>query len=126
MISKIEGRNDDIIYLEGLKGRDVPIHPIHFHTTIGALPEIKQYQVVHDEAGIHISVVLRKETSFEKVDRTLKENLRCSLASLGARCPNILVQYREKIEHDSCHMGKLKMVKSTIRRHGRDDAPLLH
>jgi len=126
MISRIEGRNDDIIYLESPGGLDIPVHPAHFDTAIGALPEIRQYQVIHDEAGIHIDVVLQQEAVLEEVACTIKENLKRGLESLGASCPDIQVRRVERIERDPQHMGKFKLVKSTLNKHGRDDNPSLH
>jgi phenylacetate-CoA ligase len=126
MISVIEGRNDDIIYLEGTTGQDVPVHPVLFHTMIGSLPEIRQYQVIHDETGINIEVVLQKESAWGDAARAIKENLKRSLESLGARCPDIQVRRLERIERDPRHMGKFKIIKSTINQHGKDDTSLLH
>lgn len=118
LIAKIEGRSDDIIYLKDLRGRDIPVHPIHFYSIIGVFREIKQYQVVHEEDGLHIGIVLREKTSEEKITSMLKEKLRGNLESLGASCPDIHVQFVERMERDSRLMGKLKLVKSNIRRHG--------
>jgi hypothetical protein len=49
----------------------------------------------------------------------LKEKLRGNLESLGARCPNIHVQFVEKMERDSGRMEKLKLVKSNLGRCGK-------
>ena len=118
LIARVEGRSDDIIYLRGPQGRDVPVHPIHFHSTIGALQEIKQYQVVHEDDEIHISIVLREGASGEEVASKLRDNLRGNLESHGAKCPDIHIRSVDRIERDPCKMGKLKLVMSNIRRHG--------
>ncbi len=112
----MEGRSDDIIYLKDLQGRDIPIHPIHFHSIIGVFREIKQYQVVHEEDGLHIGIVLREKTSGEEIANMFKERLRGNLESLGASCPDIHVQFVEMMERDPRLMGKLKLVKSNIKR----------
>lgn len=118
LIAKMEGRSDDIIYLQDMQGRDIPVHPIHFHSAIGVFREIKQYQVIHEEDGLHICIVLREKTSEGKIASMLKEKLRGNLESLGARCPDIHVQFVERMERDSRLMGKLKLVKSNLRRRG--------
>lgn len=114
LIDRIEGRGEDIIYLKSPQGRDVPVHPNHFHNPMEALHEIKQYQVVHEEDGIHISLILREGASEEKVAGKLRENLRGDLESLGAKCPDIHIHFVERIERDSQKMGKLKLIRSNI------------
>jgi phenylacetate-CoA ligase len=116
LIARMEGRSDDIIYLKDRQGRDIPVHPIHFHSALGVFREIKQYQVVHEEDGLHIGIVLGQKNSEGKIAGMLKEKLRANLESLGATCPDIHVQFVERMERDSRLMGKLKLVQSNRRR----------
>jgi putative adenylate-forming enzyme len=116
LIAKVEGRSDDIIYLQSPQGHGVPVHSIHFDNAIGVLHEIKEYCVVHDADGIHISVVLREGTSYEEVANRLRANLRESLESLGIKCPEIRVRLVDRIERDPNMMGKLRRVKSNVGR----------
>jgi phenylacetate-coenzyme A ligase PaaK-like adenylate-forming protein len=119
LIATLEGRSDDIIHLRGVDGQDVPVHPIHFRSTLGLLQEIKQYQVVHEEDRIYISAVLRQGASGEEAASKIKDQLRGNVESLGAKCPDIHVQFVDRIERDPGKMGKLKLVKSNIRRPGK-------
>lgn len=119
LIAALEGRSDDIIHLRDVEGQDLPVHPIHFHSTMGHLQEIKQYLVVHEEDGIYISAVLRQGASGEKVANKIRERLRGNMEALGAKCPDIRVQFVDRIERDPRQMGKLKLVKSNIRRLGK-------
>ena len=116
LIAKVEGRSDDIIYLQSPQGRDVPIHPIHFRSPMGAFQEIKEYHVLHEYDGFNISIVLRKGASGEEVADKLRANLRKKIESVGAICPEIRVQFVDRIERDPNLMGKLKLVKSNVRR----------
>lgn len=116
LIAALEGRSDDIIHLLDAAGRDVPVHPIHFHSTLGPLQEIRQYKVVHGEDGVRISAVLRQGASGEEAADKIKELLRERIESLGARCPDILVQFVDGIERDPRKMGKLKLVRSSVGR----------
>lgn len=118
LIAMVEGRSDDIIYLQGPEGRAVLVHPIHFRSPMAAFHEIKQYQVVHKEDEIHLSVILQEGASGEKVAGKLREKLRGNLKSLGAKCPDIHVQFVDRIERDPRQMGKLKLIKSKARRPG--------
>jgi phenylacetate-coenzyme A ligase PaaK-like adenylate-forming protein len=116
LIAKVEGRSDDIIYLQSPQRRDVPIHPIHFRSPMGAFQEIKEYHVLHEYDGFNISIVLRKEACGEEVANKLRANLRKKIESVGAICPEIRVQFVDRIERDPNLMGKLKLVKSNVRR----------
>jgi putative adenylate-forming enzyme len=116
LITNLEGRSDDIIYLQSPQGRDVPVHPIHFDNAIGGVHEIKEYCVVHETDGINISLVLREGASYQEVADRLRANLRESLESLGTKCPEIHVRLVNKIDRDPSMMGKLKRVKSNVGR----------
>jgi phenylacetate-CoA ligase len=116
LIAKMEGRSDDIIYLKGPEGRDIPIHPIHFHSALGTFPEIKQYRIVQEEDGIYIDVVLRDKPLEERVGSMLREKVRANMESFGAICPDIYVKFIERMDRDPQLMGKLKLVKSNVRR----------
>ena len=118
LIAKVEGRSDDIIYLQSPQRRDVPIHPIHLRSPMGAFQEIKEYHVLHEYDGFNISIVLRKGASGEEVADKLRENLRKKIESVGAICPEIRVQFVDRIERDPNLMGKLKLVKSNVIREG--------
>jgi len=116
LIAEIEGRSDDIIYLQAPGGRDVPVHPIHFYTSMEAFEEIKEYRILLEDDGINIGIVLRGGVSGEEVANKLKASLRKEIESVGAKCPEIRVQFVDRIERDPNLMGKLKLVKSNVRR----------
>jgi len=112
LIANVEGRSDDILHLQSLNGHDVPVHPIHVRDSLGALPEIKEYSVVHDDDRITATIVLRAGAAGEDITIKLTDNLRTRLESLGARCPEITVRCVDRIERDPSTMGKLKLVRS--------------
>jgi len=116
LITSIEGRSDDIVYLRTVEGKNVPIHPIHFHSVIGALPEIKEYNVAQEDQRITLMIVLRTGASKEEVACTLKRNLRSSFESLGAVCPDIQPIFVNRIDREPGAMGKLKLIKSGPRK----------
>ncbi len=118
LIGMVEGRSDDIIYLQNPQGRDVAVHPIHFRSPMGALQEIKEYHVLHEDDRFNISIVLREGASGEEVTRKLTVNLKKHIESLGAKCPEIHIRFVNKIERDPSVMGKLKLVRSNVRRRG--------
>jgi phenylacetate-coenzyme A ligase PaaK-like adenylate-forming protein len=116
LIAKMEGRSDDIIYLKSSNDFDIPIHPIHFHSALGTFPEIKQYRIVQEEDGIYIDVVPRGKPLAEKVGGMISERVRGDIEAIGAICPDIHVKFIERMDRDPRLMGKLKLVKSNIRR----------
>jgi putative adenylate-forming enzyme len=117
LISKIEGRSDDVVYLPGNQGRTVPVHPIHFHEAVGEIQEINEFRFVHEDNVIRISLVLRGGTSQEEVRERLTSNLTARLESLGAICPNIDIRFLDGIERNPKTMGKLKLVESKRGEH---------
>ncbi len=116
LITKVEGRSDDIIYLQGHQEQDIPIHPIHFWSAMGVIKEIKEYRVVHEDKGMNISVVLRKGASGNGVADEIKANLEKGFEKLDAKCPDIRVHFIDKIKRDPSMMGKVKLVQSNVRR----------
>jgi putative adenylate-forming enzyme len=116
LVTLVEGRSDDIIYLQTPQGRDMPVHPVHFEKVMGTLHAIKEYCVVHEADGINVSIVLREGALREEAARRLTENLRESLESLGAECPDIHILCVDRIERNPSMMGKLKVVKSNVRK----------
>ena len=116
LIAKVEGRSDDIIYLQTPQGQMVPVHSINFDNAIGVLHEIREYYVVHEVDGINIIVVLREGASYEEMANRLKTNLRETLESLGTKCPEIRVRLADRIERDPSMMGKLKRIRSNVGR----------
>jgi phenylacetate-coenzyme A ligase PaaK-like adenylate-forming protein len=119
LISRMEGRSDDIIYLKSPDGPEVPVHPIHFHTALGAFPEIKEYRIVQEADGIHVDVVLRDWSLEEKIGGQLGDKLRGNIESCGASRPGIYVRIVERLDRDPRLLGKLKLVKSNVKRQDR-------
>jgi hypothetical protein len=83
---------------------------------MGSFQEIKEYYVLHEYDGFNIRIVLREGASGEEVANKLRANLRKKIESVGAICPEIRVQFVDRIERDPNLMGKLKLVKSNVRR----------
>lgn len=124
-IARIEGRTDDIVFLPAVEGGEVPIHPDLFHTIVELIPEVKEYQVIHDEAGIHLRLVARDATIERSLGVRLQQKLIAAFQRMGARIPAIDIEFASRIERDPKRMGKLKLVQSNVpraRRGGSDNA----
>ncbi len=116
LIAELAGRNDDIIYLEGMDGHPVTVHPVHFHEPLQALKQVREYQVVYDRGGLQVSIVLRDRALREEAEPLIRKAIEASLRSLHARLPEIHLLFVDWIERDPEKMGKIKLVRSDIRR----------
>jgi phenylacetate-CoA ligase len=114
LIARIEGKSDDIIYLRSVHGHDVPVHPVFFHTALGAFKEIREFRLVREQDGIDITAVLDNLASGRELKRRLAADLRRNFESLGAVCPEIHIQFVERIGRDQSMMGKVKLVKNNL------------
>lgn len=114
LISSIDGRSDDIIYLENPQGQKIPVHPVHVYTSMGLVKEVKQYQVIHHAGQLDIKLALRDSAESGDVERKVTEHLQASLGSLGAKVPTITIRVVDHFDRDPLQMGKFKMVVSAI------------
>lgn len=115
-IARVEGRTDDIVFLAAAQGGEVPVHPDLFHTIVELIPEVKEYQVIHDETGIHVRLVARHENVQHSVGVRLQKELRTAFQRMGAQIPVIDIGFASRIERDPKRMGKLKLVQSNVPR----------
>jgi phenylacetate-coenzyme A ligase PaaK-like adenylate-forming protein len=115
-IVAIDGRSDDIIVLPGRNGREVSVHPLAVRSPFASLAEVRQYQVVHDDDGLHVRAVLGDGVAAEQAVARVQQALAAKLAELGVELPPIEVEIVTALVRDQGHAGKLKLVES---RRGR-------
>jgi phenylacetate-CoA ligase len=111
-ILAINGRNDDVLYLQGRGGRQVAVHPVHFWNVLESFADIRQYQVVHESDGICLRLMYEEGNG--KVARSVREQLAQKLHTLGVDCPSIRVELVTELEDRSYHMGKWKNIISNV------------
>jgi phenylacetate-CoA ligase len=111
-ILAINGRNDDVLYLQGRAGRQVAVHPVHFWNVLESFADIRQYQVVHESDGICLRLMYEEGNG--KVARIVREQLVRKLNTLGVDCPSIRVELVTMLEDRSNHMGKWKNIISNV------------
>lgn len=114
LVSAIEGRNDDVLLLRRPDGCAVPVHPIHVRGPLGARSDVRQYQVLHDERGLHIQVVLARGASAEECTAGVAHSLRDSLSKLLVQPPPIEVRVVDSIPREGGQAAKLKLVKKAV------------
>ncbi|MFO7996966.1 MAG: hypothetical protein R6U93_07540 [Dehalococcoidia bacterium] len=113
-ILAINGRNDDVLYLEGLSGNQVAVHPVHFWNVLESFEDIRQYQVVHEPDGLCLRLVFTEGNG--EIARSVKEQLAQKLHALGAICPSIRVELVTTLEDRSRNMGKWKNIISNVNQ----------
>jgi len=113
-ILAINGRNDDVLYLQGREGRQVAVHPVHFWDVLESFAEIRQYQVVHEPDGICLRLMYEEGNG--KIARSVREQLARKLDTLGVDCPSIRVELVTTLEDRSRYMGKWKNIISNVNQ----------
>jgi len=111
LIRDIEGRSDDILFLEGTGSKSVPVHPIHFHSLLGEFQQVKEFQVVYENGDLHAYLVVSGTQDKQAFAHHVENKLRTQLESLGAKSPTIKMHFAEHIQRDPKQMGKLKIIK---------------
>lgn len=114
LISVLTGRRDDVLYLEGPDGRPSPIHCVHFHSSLQELKEVREYQVIQRQDGLHVRVVVQEGASREAAAAAVREALLNMFAHAEVRAPAIHVHFVDWIERDPARMGKVKLVMSEL------------
>jgi phenylacetate-coenzyme A ligase PaaK-like adenylate-forming protein len=116
LVSKIGGRSDDIIYLRGVGGAKVPIHPLHFYDAIEAVEGIKQFQIVAGSDGIYVQLVARAGVDKASLSKALIERLNHSLSSVGVLAAKLEVEFVGQLKPSIELMGKTKLIVSRPER----------
>jgi phenylacetate-coenzyme A ligase PaaK-like adenylate-forming protein len=110
-IASVDGRSDDILRMPGRNGREVAVHPFRLRAPFAYLPEVRQYQIVHDPAGLQVRVVLREAAPGDAPER-VRAALAGELESAGALPPPIAVTPVDAIEREPGDAAKLKLIKA--------------
>lgn len=114
VIEHIEGRNDDILELDSFESKKVKIHPICFRSALGAIAELRQYQVVLKNDGIHVNLVPRTDTHTGDLAQTVESVLQAKLKSLDVAPPPVYCRFVSQIEREQNQIGKIKIIKKAI------------
>jgi phenylacetate-coenzyme A ligase PaaK-like adenylate-forming protein len=111
LLTAVEGRRDEILHLPGARGRSVSLHPVHLHAAMAALAEVRQYQLVHDQNGLHALVALRGDARQDEAAARIASALRQALRERGVASANVSVGLVDRIEREGSSAAKLKTIK---------------
>ena len=113
LIASVDGRSDDIIDLPAPGGGTTAVHPYMLHAPFSRFPWVRQYQVVHERAGLRARVVLEADAPDNAFDA-----VRLGIvAGAGARrrgSAPVTVEAATMIEREPGPAAKLKLVKSGV------------
>lgn len=121
-IARIDGRSDDVLYLPGVSGGEIALHPYRIRAPFGHIADVLQYQVVHSAGGLRARVVLRPSAPRTVLDR-IHAAITGELADAGVGPMQVDIEPVPEIERQG-NGAKIKMVVSTIE--GRAAAPLIY
>jgi len=112
-IASIEGRRMDTLYLPGRGGGEVAMHPSGLGAAFAGLPDVRQYQVLHDRHGLHVRVILAGDASTATPER-LRQALAEAIDAAGAVPPPVEVTQVDALEREPGPAAKFKLVRSTV------------
>ena len=112
-IASLEGRRMDTLYLPAPDGGEVAMHPTGLSPAFASLPDVCEYQVLHDHRGLHARVVLTPGAGADVPGR-LRSALTVAIEGAGAVPPPIDVTEVEALEREPGQAAKLTLVKSTV------------
>jgi phenylacetate-coenzyme A ligase PaaK-like adenylate-forming protein len=107
-MTRIEGRSDDVIWLDGADGRAVAVHPMQF-SVVARDRDVVEFQVVQEGARLCVRMVARSAGAEERVRDAVRERL----AALGARDVEVEVLRCEALARSAG--GKLQIVVADRR-----------
>ena len=112
-IASIDGRSMDTLYLPGRGGGEVAMHPSGLGPAFASLPDVRQYQILHDQHGLHVRAVLVEGASAATPAR-LRQALVDAIEAVGAVPPAVEVVQVAALEREPGPAAKFKLIKSTV------------
>jgi phenylacetate-CoA ligase len=119
----VEGRSDDVLRMAGADGRIVAVHPLTLRSPMAALPELRQYKIVHDDDGLHVLVVLRDAAAADETTRRIEVTLRSKLLAAGVANHRLEVAIVAELPREQGHSAKFKLIESRISSSAAIPAP---
>jgi phenylacetate-CoA ligase len=113
-IASVNGRIADTLYLTGAHGGEVALHPSALGPAFARVPAVRQFQLLHDERGLHARVVLGDGADDDAPDR-VRWRLVEAIETAGAVPPPIDVEPVPALDREPGPAAKLALIKSTVR-----------
>jgi phenylacetate-CoA ligase len=114
VVAGIEGRNDDILRMPASGETHVVVHPVALRSPMTAVPGLREYRIVHDHAGLHVTAALRPGFAAAETTAVISGRLRDAIVTLGAAEPDISVEVVDRIEDGRDAAGKFRLIESRV------------
>ncbi len=108
----VQGRSDDILRMTATDGRTIAVHPHTLKSPMVALPELRQYKIIHDDGGLHVLVVLRDGAAEDGVSQRVDAMLRSKLLAAGVADPRLEVKIMPELPREQGPSAKFKLIES--------------
>jgi phenylacetate-CoA ligase len=112
-LTRVEGRAADMIELPARDGGTVRLHPVRVGEPFAAVPDVRQFRVLHDESGIVVRLVLREAAAADTTQR-VRSALLAELEASGALPPPLRVEAVAELRREPGPAGKFRVVKSAV------------
>ena len=109
-LATVDGRSDDILRFPSPSGGETAVHPYRLRAPLAAFGELRQYQIVQHQGGLQIRIVATPSAPRDLAAR-VHDAVIDALEAAGVLPPRLEVVPVERIERESGHAAKLKLVK---------------
>jgi len=112
LLTKIEGRSDDILELPARGGGTTKVHPVTLRSPLAGIAALSEYRIVYRAGELHVEAVLAG-TDQRRVCQEIESSLGAALAERGAQPPPIHVEGVTEIPRHP-HSGKHKAIEVEV------------
>ena len=112
-LAGIDGRAADTLTFPGRAGGTVDVLPLRIGAPFSGLPQVRQFQIVHDPGGLEVRLVLDPDAARETPAIVRAAVLRV-LDEAGAVPPAVVVTPVAELEREPGAAAKLKLVLSRV------------
>jgi phenylacetate-coenzyme A ligase PaaK-like adenylate-forming protein len=110
-LAGIDGRTADTLSFPAAGGGSVALLPLRIGAPFARLPEVRQFQVVHERGRLEVRVVLDPAAPGDIPDRVRSAVIRMLLEA-GAVPPDVVVTRVSELEREAGPAAKLKLIVS--------------
>jgi phenylacetate-coenzyme A ligase PaaK-like adenylate-forming protein len=110
-LAGIDGRTADTLTLPAAGGGTVAVLPLRLGAPFARLPEVRQFQIVHEPARLEVRVVLDPSAGADTPERVRMAVTR-ALLEVGAVPPAVSVTSVDRLEREAGPAAKLKLIVS--------------
>jgi phenylacetate-coenzyme A ligase PaaK-like adenylate-forming protein len=112
-LAAIDGRTADTLTFPGRAGGTVSVLPLRLGGPFAGLPQVRQFQIVHDPGGLEVRLVLDPNASRE-TPAIVRAAVLGVLEEAGALPPAVVVTPVAELEREPGAAAKLKLIVSRV------------